>query len=133
MSDDYSSLPEPTPLRRAAVIRYQWGEQQFVIWSTACSVRTLAWRETGEQLTWLHCKARPVAEITPDEPTVLMTVLIPAHYVTGIEVGPTFRVSKAAMRNDLGIFPPNQVTPPNRLALAEIEKALADLLDPSRN
>lgn len=127
------SLPEPEPLRRAAQISYQWGEQKFVIWSTACSLRTVPWTETGEEVTWLHCKAMPVAEITPDSPTGLMTVLIPAHYVTAIQPGPTFRLKSSGRSPDLGIFPPNQATPPNHLALEEIEEALVDLLDPKLN
>jgi hypothetical protein len=133
MADVFSSLPEPAPLRRAAVVRYQWGQQQFEIWCIACSLRTLPWPETGEQVTWLHCKARPVTEITPEDDTGLMRVLIPAQYVTGIQAGPTFRLVQIGESRDVGIFPPNQPAPANRLALPEIKAALVDLLDPRQN
>ena len=133
MPDACSFLPEPTPLRRAAVICYQWGEQKFEIWSTACSIRSVPWEKTGELMTWLHCKARPVAEIAPEDDTELMTVLIPAHYVTCIHAGPTFRLGRTGKTKSLGIFPPIHAAPTNRLPLPEIERVLTDLLDPGRN
>jgi hypothetical protein len=132
MPSDYA-FPEPAPLRRAAAIRYEWGEQKFEIWCTACSLRTHPYTETGEVITWLHCKALPVAEIPADRPANLMTVLIPAHYVTSIQPGPTFRLERSGHSRDLGIFPPTQPTPANRVSLDELEKALTDLLDPGRN
>src|SRR5262245_329627 len=95
-------LPPPAPLQRAAHIEYRWGATPFAIWATACSVRTTAWG--GEQMTWLHCQAMNVAEITPEEPTGLMTVLIPASYITGIRPGPAFRVSRSRPAEDLGVF-----------------------------
>jgi hypothetical protein len=133
MGDTYSRLPEPDPLRRAATVRYQWGEQKFEIWCTACSLRTLPWEETGEDMAWLHCKARPIVEIDPDSPVGLMNVLIPAHYVTGIQPGPTFRLGRTGRAENIGIFPPNQPTPADRLPLEEIERVLVDLLQPGRN
>jgi hypothetical protein len=124
-------LPPPAPLRRAAHITYHWGEAKFDIWATACSVRTTAWG--SGQVTWLHCKAMNTAEIKPEEPTNLMTALIPAHYVTGIRPGPTFRLNRSGRSPDLGVFPPNQVAPADSLPLAEVDRILTGLLEPERN
>jgi hypothetical protein len=63
----------------------------------------------------------------------MMTVLIPAHYVTSIQPGPTFRMVQSVPTRDLGIFPPNQPTPPDHLPLEEIEEKIAELLDPMVN
>jgi hypothetical protein len=88
---------------------YQWGDARFEIVATACSVRTTPWGT--EQMTWLHCKAMTVHETKTDETTRLMTVLIPAHYVTGMGPGPTFRIGRSGDSPDLGVFPPNRATP----------------------
>jgi hypothetical protein len=104
---------------------------KFDVWATACSVRTTAW--DSEQMTWLHCTGMNVVEITPDEPTGLMTVLIPAHYVTAVRPGPTFRRCRSRPSGDLGVFPPNQPAPAASLPLAEVERTLATLLAPERN
>jgi hypothetical protein len=133
MSDPFGSLPEPAPLRRAATITYQWGDQHFEIFCSACSIRTLTWPKTDEEVTWLHCKAMRTAEIKPDGPTGMMTVLIPAHYVTSIGPGPTFRVDRIRITKDIGIFPPSQPTPVDRLPLERIEETIADLMRPERN
>jgi hypothetical protein len=124
-------FPLPAPLRPAAAIEYSWGDMKFDIWAIACSLRTTAWG--SEQMTWLHCKAMNAAEITPDQPTALMAVLIPAHYVTGIRPGPAFRLSRSRESGDLGVFPPNQPAPAGSLPLAEVERLLATLLAPERN
>jgi hypothetical protein len=124
-------LPDPTPLRRAAHISYQWGDMRFDIWATACSVRTTPWG--GALMTWLHCKAMNTVEIRPEEPTRLMTVLIPAAYVTSIRPGPTFRLTQSQLSADLGVFPPNRPDPAASLPLAEVEHILAGLLAPERN
>jgi hypothetical protein len=132
MADALPFVPAPTPLRQAAVIAYQWGETKFEIVATACSVRTTPWG--SEQMTWLHCKARQTAHVLFDEPTGLMTVLFPAHYVTGIKPGPTFRIKKSRKsEDDIGLFPPNQPTPADGLPLSEIERAITELLIPERN
>jgi hypothetical protein len=133
MSEIGASLPAPAPLRRAALLRYQWGEQHFEVLCSACSVRVLRWPQTGERLTWLHCKAIPTRELNPEGPTGLMNVLIPAHYVTGIEPGPTFQLKRAGPSRDIGIFPPNQPTPEKAVPLEEIERVLLELLDPTVN
>jgi hypothetical protein len=124
-------LPPPAPLQRAAHIEYRWAATQFAIWATACTVRTTAWG--SEQMTWLHCKAMNVAEITPDEPTNLKAVLIPARYVTSIRPGPTFQLSRRQRSGDLGVFPPNQPAPAGSVPLAEIKALLAWLVAAERN
>jgi hypothetical protein len=124
-------LQAPTPLLRAALIEYSWGDQKFQILATACSVRTTPWG--SEQMTWLHCKAMTTAETKPEESTGLMSVLIPAHYVTDIKPGTTFRVVRSGQSDDLGVFPPNQPTPRNVLPLAEVERVVTELLTPERN
>ena len=133
MAKAFSFLPEPDLLKQAALIDYEWGDQKFEIICTACSLRTLPWEETGEELAWLHCKAMRTAELNPDGPTGMMNVLIPAHYVTRIRPGPTFRLKRSGKPRDIGIFPPNQPTPSNHLSLAAIDEAIAELLRPDRN
>lgn len=85
-------------------------------------------------MTWLHCKAIPTADMKFDEPTGLMTVLFPAHYVTGIKPGPTFRVGQSRKpEDDIGVFPPNQPTPADPLPLSEVERVVTQLLALERN
>jgi hypothetical protein len=136
MADALPLLPTPAPLRRAAHIEYQWGKMKFTALATACSVRTTAWG--GEQVAWLHCKAMNIAEIKPDEPTGIMTVLIPVYYVTVIKPGPTFRLTGSRKSEDLGVldlgvFPPNYPAPAQALPLSEVERVLEQLLEPERN
>ncbi|MCI0458122.1 MAG: hypothetical protein L0Z62_14255 [Gemmataceae bacterium] len=123
---------EPTPLRPAAILTFQWGTQTHEVICTACSLRTAAWPDTGEELTWLYCRARPTREIE-GESAGMMPVLIPAHYVTSIRPGPTFQLLRHGKAERVGVFPPIHSTPANRLALSEIEEALAPLLDSGRN
>jgi hypothetical protein len=124
-------MPPPVPLRRAAHIRFQWGETIFDVWATACSVRTAPWGSA--EVDWLHCKGMHVPEVKPDEPTNLVTVLIPSDYVIGIGPGPTFRLGRTQPSADWAIFPRNRPTPAARLVLADIERQLAALLAPERN
>jgi hypothetical protein len=133
MSNLAASLPPPTPLRQALSIHYQWGEQKFDIVATAASIRTVEWEDTGEDVTWLHCKAIQTMNIKPDGSSSMMNVLIPAHYVTHAEPGPTFYVSKHRPRPDLGIFPPTQPAPANPVPLAELDRLIGTLVDPTLN
>jgi hypothetical protein len=128
LADAFPVFPAPAPLRRAALIEYHWGDLKFEIVSSACSVRLALWG--GEAVTWLHCKAIPTAEMTAGQPTGVMNVLIPAHYVTRIGPGPTFRLLRGGQSDELGVFPPDQPTPAAALPLAEVERVLADLLLP---
>jgi hypothetical protein len=131
-ADTLPFLPAPAPLRRAALIAYRWGETRFEIVATACSLRTTPWGR--EQVTWLHCKASQTATMRFDDPTGLTTVLFPAHYVTGIRTGPTFRVGQSRKsEHDIAVFPPNQPTPAHALPLSELERVIAEVLAPERN
>jgi hypothetical protein len=131
LADALPVLPAPAPLHRAARIAYQWGDAQFEILATACSLRTTLWG--SESITWLHCKAMRTAEIHPDGPTDLMPILIPARYVTAVEPGPAFRIVRSRESEDLGVFPPNQPPPASALPLPEVDRALTELLAPERN
>jgi hypothetical protein len=133
LADVASSLPPPTPLCRGLRIDYQWGGQKFEIVATACSIRTTFWEDAGRDITWLHCKAIQTMNIHGDEPVGLMTVLIPAHYVTRAEPGPTFRLLQSEGRGDLGVFPPNQPPPASPVPLDELERTIAALVDPRLN
>jgi hypothetical protein len=82
MSHAFRHLPQPTPLRRAALIEYEWGPQHFEIICTACSLRLIEWPDTGEEVVWLHCNMMPLAELNPNGPTRMLNVLIPAHYIS---------------------------------------------------
>ena len=130
-ADALPALPAPTYLRRAAQITYQWGPQRFEIQAAACSLRSAPWGD--KPVTWLHCKARPTAEIWRDETTNLTTALIPAAYITDIRSGMTFRLWRVNAAGDLGVFPPNYPAPAGALSLPEVERALAELLAPERN
>jgi hypothetical protein len=131
MVDALPFLPAPQPLRRAALIRYQWGVARFEIVTSACSLRATPWG--SEQMIWLYCKAVQTASIKPEGDTPLMNVLIPAHYVTAIGPGPTFRITHSGKSDDVGVFPPNHPTPEGALPLEHVERVLADLLAPERN
>jgi len=125
------SLPPPVPLRRAALIHYQWGDAPFEIVATACSVRTTPWE--SDKMIWLQCKAMQTAAIKPEPDTGLMNVLIPAQYVTGIGPGPTFQIARSGKSDDVGVFPPSQPTPEGALPLEVVERVLGELLTPERN
>ena len=133
MSHLTDSLPPPRPLQQGVLIHYQWGKQKFEIVAMACTICTLAWEETEEEFTWLHCKAVEMPVVKSDGSAIAMNVLIPAQYVTRAEPGPTFRITEPKKKGDLGIYPPNQPTPENPVPLAELERIIAGLLDPSLN
>jgi hypothetical protein len=133
MSNLAAILPPPTPLRQGLLIRYQWGEQKFEIIASACSIRTTFWKETGTDVTWLHCKAVQTMAIRPDGSGDMMNVLIPAHYITHVEPGPKYRIARSRPSRDLGIFPPNQPTPASSFPLAELERVISGLVDQSLN
>ncbi len=128
-ADALPLFPAPAALHRTALIEYHWGETRFEILATACSVRITRWG--NEQMTWLHCKARPIADIQFGKPIGLMTVLFPAHYVTGIGPGPTFQAARSQLSRDLGVFPPNQPPPEDALPLWEIERVIVELMEPA--
>lgn len=53
----YDRLPDPCDLKQSAIIKYEWGDQHFEVFCSACSIQTEEWDETGELITWLHIKA----------------------------------------------------------------------------
>jgi hypothetical protein len=116
-------FPAPTPLPRAILIHYRWGDSSFEIAVLACSIRIAPWG--NEQVTWLHCKAIETVDIRPGEPGGVRNVLIPADYVTSVGSGPTFRFQQRGISEDIGLFPPNQPTPPDALPLDEVERLIA--------
>jgi hypothetical protein len=131
MADALPVFPDPVPLRQIALIEYQWGEAKFQIVATACSLRTSTWGD--EQVTWLHCRAMQTSAINPDGPTSLMNILIPVRYITRLGPGSKFRLLRSREPDDIGVFPPNQPTPANALALEQIERGIAELMIPERN
>ena len=133
MANSIPPLPPPLPLRRAMRIDYTWGVQKFEIIATAASIRTVHWEKTGRDVTWLHCKAIQTMAIKPEGENHLMMVLIPAEYITLAEPAGTFRITRSHSSGDLGIFPPIHPPPANAIPLAELERVIASLLDPSLN
>jgi hypothetical protein len=129
-ADALPYLPAPATLHRTALIEYYWGQTRFEILATACSVRITRWGD--EQMTWLHVKARPVAEIQLGQPTGMIAVIFPAQYVTGIQPGPPFQqATEGEEGGDLGVFPPNQPPPDGALALWEVERTIVELMEPA--
>ncbi len=124
-------LPAPAPLQRALAITYRWGETQFEMLASACSIRRTPWGD--DEMAWLNCKAMQTALVKPGEPIGLMNVLVPAHYVTALQPGPTFQIAKSHTSGDVGVFPPNKPTPADHLPLDEIEKVIAASLAVERN
>jgi hypothetical protein len=109
MADLSEPLPDPTPLWRALLLRFQWGSQKFKAFASACSVPVVAWE--GEEVTWLHCKAVETKNIKADGTAKAITALIPARYVTFAEAGPPFLLTRSRPTGDLGFFPPTKPPP----------------------
>lgn len=132
MAAGFPAFAPPARLSRAVRVVFQWGGARFEFAVAACSVRTAPWGR--EPMAWLHCKAAQTSAITPDEPTRVMTLLIPAHYVTAVWPGPALRFARHRnVEEEIGVFPPNQPAPADALPLSEIERAITDLLVPERN
>jgi hypothetical protein len=131
---EQSSLPEPAPLARMALLKFQWGHTEFESLCTGCSIRTLGVGDWQEPITWLHCRAMRTAEVEPDDTSNFMNVLIPAHYVTCFGPGPTYRQQRPEpLLGGLRVFPANQPTPDNHFDLEQIEESLVELLDATVN
>jgi hypothetical protein len=133
LAEALPALPPPAPLRRSALVEFSWGAQQFQFLAVACSVRTTPWG--GESVAWVHCKGQQTAIMRLDEPTELIDVLIPAHYVTALEPNTTFQILRSRPSDGpaMGVFPPNQPAPAAALPLAQIERVIADLRSPALN
>jgi hypothetical protein len=131
MANALPDFPDPVPLSQTALIEYQWGKTHFDIFVTACSLRNAAWGD--EVMPWLHCKGMQTSHINPKGPTSQIMVLIPAHFVTSIKTGTSYRIVNPRQCDDLGVFPPNQPTPVDALPLAEVERVLMELQTTERN
>jgi hypothetical protein len=128
-----ASLPPPTPLGQGLSVHFQWGEQKFEMVASAASIRAFPWEDTGEVVTWLHCKGIQVQAMKPDAEVGLTSYLIPAAYVTHAAPGPTFRLVRASPQSDLGIFPPTKPAPPNAVATDELDRIIGSMVDASIN
>jgi hypothetical protein len=133
MSDVYHSLPPPTPLRRALVVHFEWGPQKFEIVAIACAIRITPFEQTGEEVTWLQCKAVQRQLIKPDGTGEMMNLLIPANYVTHAEPGATFRLTVSRRSGDIGIFPPIHPAPEGRISLEQLAETITALVDATIN
>ena len=133
MSDIYSQLPAPAALHTTALITFQWGEQTFEMVATAASIRQLPWEDTGEPMTWLHCKAFQLHAAKEGAPIQVLTLLIPIQYVTRILPAVKYRLGRSNPAAEPGIFAPVKLVPPERLPVPEIERVLTALRDPSNN
>jgi len=76
MADQFSMLPTP-PLFAEPRCSPTNGANSISRLSVALAPAHGPMAKTGEEVTWLHCKAMRTAEIKPDGPTGMMTVLIP--------------------------------------------------------
>jgi hypothetical protein len=125
----YDRLPEPVPLKRLAIVKYRYGDQDFEVFCWACSVRREAWEDTGEETTWLHLKGRQAFRgQMADKPGV--TLLVPTKYVTSIEAGPSFKQTRKRTSADVGVFPPDRPSPDGAMSHSDIERAIAELQIP---
>jgi hypothetical protein len=86
-------------------------------------------------VAWLHCQGQQTELIRLDEPTDLVDVLIPAHYVTALEPNTTFQIGRRRRPDGsvMGVFPPNQLIPAAALTLEQVERGVADLRSPELN
>lgn len=123
MADDhFSKLPEPEMLPRSVIVEYSWGTSRFEVICTACSIRAVP--DSGEMVTWLHCKACPTEKLQSRSKLKMMTIAVPVQYITGIRPGPRFRIGTRTRTEDVGVFPPDHPAPDPHLTLAEIEHAI---------
>jgi hypothetical protein len=125
----YDRLPEPTLLKRNAVIKYRYGEQSFEVLSWACSVVSEVWEDTGECLNWLHLKGRQAFR-DRDAGRCGVKLLIPTKYITSIEQGQRFRRSRIRTSPDVGVFAPDRLAPQDALDIAQVERAINELQIP---
>lgn len=123
------TLPDPTPLRRTAVISFIWGTQPHHIVCTACSLcREPDPEKGGEPIDWLHVHGYEGGRFTDVNPSGTVSTtpyLIPAKYVIQIGYGGRFRIAEKKKSPDLGIFPPKHDPPDAALPLNQIR----DIID----
>lgn len=125
----YDRLPEPCDLKQVAIVKYEWGDQHFEIFCSACSIRTEEWEDTGELVTWLHIKGHQAfrGQIA-DRPGVRM--LVPTRYVTSMTPGPNFQRARKRTGIDVGLFAPDKPPAEGAMNLAAIKEALAAMQIP---
>lgn len=123
--DRYERLPEPRSLKQTAIVKYQYGDEAFEVFCSACSVRTELWEETGEMETWLHLKGRQAFREQVVSGTGTIALLVPTKYITSIESGPEFQRSKKRTSIDIGLFVPDKQAAKNTMGLLAIKQAVA--------
>jgi hypothetical protein len=118
-------------LGHSVEVAFRFGEQLHELVGIAGDLVTTPWGESA--VSWLYLKAAPVAEYRAGAGLDMRAVLVPARYVVGVDVGPTFQVTKYGPISDLAVFPPNQPTPAGALAMAEVARVLVELHAPGLN
>ena len=125
------TLPEPTPLRRTAIVSFVRGEQLFHIVCVACSLRREPDPDAGgESVDWLHVhgfQGGPHAFVNPSGSVPTTPYLIPAKYVMRIAYGGRYRIVQHKKSPDLGIFGPELPAPDAALPLSQIRDIIAGL------
>lgn len=129
MEIDFSkTLPEPVPLRQAAILEFTWGSQHFRLLCVAAEVRNEAWKD-DKQWDWLHCKGVQVFDAMPSEsePISTTTYMIPAEYVTRYDSGPPYKVSEHKKTADVGVFPPKFAPPDDKLDIKVLRQRVRQM------
>lgn len=121
----YDRLPAPVELRQAAVIRFTWGEQRHECVSYACSIVSVEWESSRDVIEWLHLKANQL--INGSIAGKPLTILVPTKYVTRIEPGPAFQLTKRRSAVDVGVFSPDKPAPPDAMQPGSIRDIVAAL------
>lgn len=122
-----TTLPDPTPLRRTAIIHFVWGSQEFDVVCTACSICQALDSHSGKEIAWLQCKGFQGGAVNPIGNVATQRYLVPAHYVTNIAYGGRFRIVEQKKSEDLGVFPPIHPSPATALSLDKIRELIASL------
>ncbi len=121
----YDRLPEPIDLKRMCIVKYQYGDQHFEMYCSACSIQEEVWIDTGELITWLHaCCLQSFGGIVPN--TNSLRLLIPTKYIVSIKPGPEFLRTRKRT-GEIGFFLPDKPAPKDALSLSEIVKSISNL------
>ena len=129
MEIDYSkTLPEPIPLRQAAIMEFTSGPQHFTLLCVAAEVRNELW-EDGRRVDWLHCKGVQVFNAMPNEsePIKSTTYMVPADYVTRFDTGPPYKISEYKKTEDIGLFPPEHPAPTDKLGVKVLRQRVRQM------
>ena len=122
----FDHLPQPTDLKRAAKIRFRWGELEFDSLAYACSVVSVNWKDDEKPIEWVHMKAHQLmnGSITTEKS---MSLLVPIKYVTQIEEGPEFDLVKRRTSDDVGVFPPDKPLPTDSMDATVVRDMIGGL------